>query len=147
MSLFQKKPSSLSERVSEVENKLKQLRSQEVHMKRQLEKAAAPHDFLSEIEIKQYIDQTIQKQTSVLYKKLSSQLNRKLHVIETEVKEIKEKLNSTDCQRNQSPSIYVDQLFLEKFENVNNIEQIGVRDLSGQLNIGTSHNSPRQNED
>jgi hypothetical protein len=46
-------------------------------------------------------------------------------------------------KEHSNPVIYqeikVDKLFVDKYEQVNNLGHLGIKDLSGQLNIGTTY--------
>ncbi len=84
---------------------------------------------------------------SGIYQKLNRKLAKRLQLFENEIAELKrsvEHLASTECS--SSPNLYVEQLYLDKFEAVNNIEQIGVRELSGHLTIGTHHSPSVPND-
>ncbi|MEH7748038.1 hypothetical protein V7659_23920 [Neobacillus drentensis] len=53
-----------------------------------------------------------------------------------------EKKESEEIQQNQNPiikTLYIDKFYLDKYEQHNNIGQIGIHSLSGALNIGATY--------
>ena len=53
-----------------------------------------------------------------------------------------EKKESDEIQQNQNPiikTLYIDKFYLDKYEQHNNIGQIGIHSLSGALNIGATY--------
>ncbi|MFL6556561.1 MAG: hypothetical protein ACJ8MO_10630, partial [Bacillus sp. (in: firmicutes)] len=53
-----------------------------------------------------------------------------------------EKKESEEIQQNQNPiikTLYIDKFYLDKYEQHNNIGQIGIHALSGALNIGATY--------
>lgn len=61
------------------------------------------------------------------------------------------KMKGRDKREQETPIVYqeikVDKLFVDKYEQVNNLGNLGIKDLSGQLNIGaTFENSSNPSE-
>ncbi|PLS01584.1 hypothetical protein CVD27_24650 [Neobacillus cucumis] len=81
------------------------------------------------------------KKISELEKKISS-LESKINEVKTEVKAIripsppKEKENNPTVQINH---LQVDQIVIEHLDYANNFGQLGIKELSGKLNIGSTY--------
>lgn len=79
-----------------------------------------------------------------------SELEKKIIYLETQLETVKMANNkpvpakSTEKPKENQPNIkiehlQVDQIIIEKVDYANNFGQLGIRDLSGRLNIGTSY--------
>lgn len=84
------------------------------------------------------------------FTKKISELEKKIAGLEENLKEVKERQiippKSTDPpQNNEDPPtikiehLQVDQIIIEHLDYANNFGQLGIKDLSGKLNIGTSY--------
>lgn len=73
---------------------------------------------------------------------LEDQLKRNILIDKETLKEILEK---KDCPQSEAPPtikvehLQVDKIIIEKLDYANNFGQLGIKDLSGKLNIGTSY--------
>ncbi|KHE72758.1 hypothetical protein [Halobacillus sp. BBL2006] len=94
---------------------------------------------LKEIEKKivKYLDNYL-KETFEAFEEEMNKMRSRIQRLEKELAQEKERKGPVSPNKDPSPRIFVDNLTLDKLITINNIAQLGVKDLSGKLNIGTA---------
>ena len=126
----------------------KQQNKQEVHINAILQDKKfkrVSHYQLKEMENKivKYLDNYL-KVTFQAFEEEISNMRRRILYLEKELALEKERKSSVSNNEDgqSSPRIFVDNLTIDKLITMNNIAQLGVKELSGTLNIGTTPLEP-----
>jgi hypothetical protein len=92
-----------------------------------------------EKKIVRYLDNYL-KETFQTFEDEMNKMRGRIQHLEKELAQERERESPDSSNRDAaaSPRIYVDNLTLDKLITINNIAQLGVKDLSGKLNIGTA---------